>query len=128
MVDHKDKCQVLDELITLRNGNRSEVKLAEKMMYVLEQRVPGNPQGPMGMNSEASKHLSGHVYEFRRGQNFGPKIRVLYFYGDGKSVICTHCFLKRDRTPQEKISQAESLRDSFLEDLGSGNIQVLGES
>ncbi len=49
------------------------------------------------------------------------------WYGDRKSVICTFCFLKKDKTPQNKINQTEKLRDEYRKDFESGNIQVLGD-
>ncbi len=50
-------------------------------------------------------------FEFIQGQ-----LRVLWFYEEGKVILCTHGFLKRSReTPDREISRAERLRKSYLE-------------
>ncbi|MCH9003846.1 MAG: type II toxin-antitoxin system RelE/ParE family toxin [Proteobacteria bacterium] len=118
---------MLDELLRLEAGNKQEKGLANKMFALLKQWVPGRMQGPQTHNENISKHLSGKVYEFKKGQKKGPKIRVLWFYGNRRQVICTACFLKTNKVPQSLIDKAEDLSVQFKDDLAAGNIEIIGE-
>lgn len=125
--DDVGNCGVLDELMRLEGGNRQEEGLATKMRYLLEQWVPNQVQGPQTHNKNISKHLSGKIFEFKKGQKKGPKIRVLWFYGHRKQVICTSCFLKTDKVPILLIDEAEDLRTDFEADYAADDIEILGE-
>lgn len=125
--DAGGRCEVLEDLLDLKAGNRQQAGMAMKMLNLLQDWVPHQPQGPRTHNTNISKHLSGNVFEFKRGQKKGPKIRVLYFYGNRKEVICTKCFLKGQRmVPKSFIDDAESMRNRFLKDHAAGKIQKIG--
>jgi phage-related protein len=45
------------------------------------------------------------LWQFRKG-----KLRLLWFYGRGKMVVCSHCFVKvSQKTPQSEIDKALNL-------------------
>jgi phage-related protein len=66
-------------------------------------------------NEEISKQLDGDIYEFRKTPTRGPALRVLWFYDEGKIVVCTHGFWKTTRrTPEAQIEKAQKLRREYL--------------
>jgi hypothetical protein len=127
VVDETGCCNVLDVLMSLDEGNRDEQGLASKMRALLEDWIPNQPNGPQTHNENISKLLRDKIYEFKRGQKKGPKIRVLWFYGDRRQVICTSCFLKTDKVPQNLIDNAMDLKTEFEGDLKNGKIRIVGE-
>ncbi len=60
-------------------------------------------QGPP-RNVELSHKIAGEIWEFIAGQ-----LRVLWFYDEGRVIVCSHGFLKRTRkTPPGEIDRAEA--------------------
>ena len=69
-------------------------------------------------NTDISHQIRNEIFEFIQGQ-----LRVLWFYEEGKVILCTHGFLKRSqKTPDREISRAELLRKSYLETENQGTI------
>ena len=79
--DDNGNCAVLDELVRLEGGNKTDKSLAAKMRHLLEQWVPTRMDGPRTHNENISKKLADNIFEFKKGQKKGPKIRVFWFYG-----------------------------------------------
>jgi phage-related protein len=53
-------------------------------------------------NVELSHKIAGEIWELIAG-----RVRVLWFYDEGRLVICSHGFVKRTRkTPQRDIDRA----------------------
>jgi len=92
-----------------------------KMLSLLDHVSTNGPR----RRDDFSKHLSGHIFEFKRGPKNGAKIRILYFYDENKIIICTHVFMKREETPQKKIKEAEKIRSKYIEAKKNGNINIL---
>ena len=125
--DSDGNSQVMDTLVTLQNGTKAQASLAVKMRQLLEKWVPSQPQGPQTHNTNISKKLTDNIFEFKKGAKKGPKIRVLWFYGDGKRVVCTICFLKTNEIKQKDLDDAEDIRKEYYKDLAAGNITEVGE-
>lgn len=116
----KDKrdCPVLEFLL-----DRSVYKNDKtKMITLLSDKVP--IRGP-SKSENFSKHLEGNIFEFKRGPRRGLKIRVLYFYGQNRLIICTHAFMKSNKTPQNLIENAEKIRTEYLRDKKLNQIKIL---
>ena len=55
------------------------------------------------------------IYEFRKTPKRGAALRVLWFYDEGKVVVCTHGFWKTTpRTARVEIEKAQRLRSEYL--------------
>lgn len=98
--------QVLEELGDW--GSAKEPKTA--MVSLMTKSVPeyGPPFG-----TPACTPLGDGLFEFRKGQHRGPKVRVLWFYGDnaGGVVVCVRAFVKTfQKTPPEEIAAAKAAR------------------
>lgn len=112
------ECELRDVLIT-PDPNR----LGVRMLALLQQELP--TRGPRH-NEEISKHLGGDIYEFRKTPGRGPALRVLWFYDEGKIIVCTHGFWKTTRrTPQTEIDKTENLRKKYLLAKRTGSVRII---
>ena len=125
IVDETDACNVIECLIDLEAGNKQEAGLAKRMRRRLEMEIPHRLRGPNYQNNQISRFLRDNIYEFKRDQNRGPGLRVLWFFGRKKEVICTTAFLKTDKTPQNEIDNAVVLREQYFIDLDAGRIEII---
>lgn len=76
-------CELLEFLEA--PGQRYE-RDADRMLALLERVAMNGPP----RNVDVSHSLQGDVWEFIQGS-----LRVLWFYGDGRIVVCTHALAKR---------------------------------
>jgi len=107
------KCQVVDFL-----DDDSKYRIEKIQMLALLKHVATH--GP-----KFSKPLSGNILEFKRVKKKGPGIRVFYFFDKNKIIICTYAFMKRDTTPQNRIRNAEEIRDQYVKDKNDGKIKII---
>lgn len=78
----------------------------DAMLQLLEMcAVSGPPR-----NTEISHKIRGEIWEFIKG-----RLRILWFYDQGRVIVCTHGFVKRTKkTPKQEISRAERIRRDYL--------------
>ncbi len=106
-------CPLLDFLAGL------EGKLARdgRRMLKLLDRVA--TQGPP-RNTELSHQLAFGIWEFIQG-----RLRVLWFYDEGKLVICSHGFVKkRQKTPAGEIERAQENQRRYSEAKARNDIEI----
>ena len=98
-------CPLLDFLAELGGGDLA--KDGRRMLKLLD-RV--SAQGPP-RNTEISHQLDRGIWEFIQG-----RLRVLWFYDEGKLVVCSHGFVKKQqKTPAAEIERAIEQRRRYLE-------------
>lgn len=86
--------------------------LGARMFTFLKYRLPA--MGPP-YNEAISKQLDTGIYEFRLTPKRGPALRVLWFYDEGRTVVCTHGYWKTtQRTPPAELDKARRLRSDYL--------------
>ena len=74
-------------------------------------------------NTEISHQIKGKLFEFIQG-----RLRVLWFYDEGKLIICTSGFVKKgQKTPRGEIDHAIQLINAYFEDKKKAQIQIYGE-
>lgn len=109
-----DDCDLLDFLSSLGPNRQKD---GDRLLALLE-RVSQN--GPP-RNTDISHQIRNEIFEFIQGQ-----LRVLWFYEEGKVILCTHGFLKRSRkTPDREISRADLLRKGYLETKAKGPLMII---
>lgn len=65
-------------------------------------------QGPP-RNVETSHKIAGEIWELIAG-----RLRVLWFYDEGRRVVCSHGFLKRTRkTPVAELDRAKAAYEGY---------------
>ena len=113
--DDESNCAVLDLLA--ENGAPGERMLADLQASVPERGPP--------RNSEASKPLRDKIFEFREPVTKGGTLRVLWFYDEGKIVVCANGELKKTRkTSDSLIEAAIADRDRYLTDKRLGRLSI----
>jgi phage-related protein len=106
-------CQLLSFLYEMKGPVGRD---AIRMTYLLERTAMEGPS----RRTEISHQIKGGIYEFLQG-----RIRVLWFYDEGRIVVCSHGFIKKtQKTPETEIRRAEEARRRYFEDKAKGNIRV----
>jgi phage-related protein len=86
-------------------------KQSEKQIFALFKHIGAS--GPPG-NEEKFKHLEGKIYELKTRTG----VRVLSFFGEGKSLILTHGFFKPSRKKlQTEIGKATEWEKAYQQSL-----------
>jgi len=74
-------------------------------------------------NIEISHQIRGKLFEFIQG-----RLRVLWFYDEGKLIICASGFVKKgQKTPRGEIDHAIQVMNAYFEDKKKAQIQIYGE-
>jgi phage-related protein len=65
-------------------------------------------------------YVEGDIKQFREG-----RIRILWFRGAGRTVICSNAFVKMTRsTPDDEKEKAQEAFLKYFEDLKNGKIRI----
>lgn len=108
ILDPRGRCQVLDFLGQLGAG----YAVARRVMLLsLQVRLP--QEGPPMNNVQLCKPLGDGLFELRR-QPKGQKLRVVFFYDEGRRIVCTNAFCKAETTPRTELSLARAQRKRYL--------------
>lgn len=105
-IEIDEQCLYLDEFIKHSN-DASFVKHAQGMVKLFE-KVATNPQGPRCLNDDQCHQIDkkNKIWQFTKG-----RLRVLWFYGDGKLIVCSHVFVKRTKkTPKAELNKAVNIK------------------
>lgn len=99
-----DDCDLLDFLAGLEaNLHKDRDRMLALFERVAEHGVPEN--------TDISHQIQGKIYEFIQG-----RLRVLWFYDEGRTVICTGGFIKKSRkTPRREITRAIEVMDQYFQ-------------
>ncbi|HVR08731.1 MAG TPA: type II toxin-antitoxin system RelE/ParE family toxin [Thermoanaerobaculia bacterium] len=111
--DARGNCLLLDFLAGL------EARLAADGRAMLRLLAFVAEQGPP-RNVETSHKLAGEIWEFITG-----RLRVLWFYDEGRLVVCSNGFVKRTRkTPIAEIDRARASFAAYRAAKKDGTLQV----
>jgi phage-related protein len=108
VVDPRGRCQVLDFLDHLGAGYAAARRA---MLLFLQVRLPQD--GPPVNNVQLCKPLGDGLFEIRR-QPKGQKLRVVFFYDEGRRIVCTNAFCKAETTPRTELLLAKAQRKRYL--------------
>src|SRR4030043_1852782 len=88
----RERCELLEFLEEL---DQTLQKDSDRMLALLGRvAMEGPPR-----NTEISHQIKGKLFEFIQG-----RLRVLWFYDEGRLIICTNGFVKKGRkTPRGEI-------------------------
>jgi phage-related protein len=111
--DARGACQLFDFLAGL------EARLAMDGRAMLRLLAFVAEQGPP-RNVETSHKLASEIWELIAG-----RLRVLWFYDEGRLVVCSHGFVKRTRkTPAAEIDRARASYAAYSAAKKDGTLQV----
>lgn len=98
----ESKCLLADFLADVERDLPNEFpKLVRLFDYAAEHLPP--------RNEEKCKLLQDGIYEFKT-----TNLRVLWFWDEGRMILCTHGFVKKSRkTPPGEIARALNMKASY---------------
>jgi len=74
-------------------------------------------------NMEISHQIKGKLFEFIQG-----RLRVLWFYDEGRLIICTSGFIKKgQKTPRNEMEHAIQVMNEYFGDKKRGEIKICEE-
>lgn len=104
--DNATPSEELDEL-AINNGAQ-----VDGLFGILD-LVSKEIQGPRVLNEKICHTIDKKhgIWQFSKG-----RIRLLWFYDEGRCIICTHAFLKKSqKTPKATIAKAVKLQEQYHE-------------
>ncbi len=116
--DARARAPVIEFLLSFE---RSAPAAAQGMLALLRQVVPA--MGPPHAEP-LCKPLGDGIYELRK-QPKGKKLRVVWFYGVGRVIVCTFAFAKAERTPRLLVERSRLLRRQYLAARARGEVKIL---
>ena len=122
VLDDRGRCPVLDFIAAL-DANYEAAKQA--LLRVLRIELPQH--GPPACRTQLCKSLGDGIFELRR-QPRGKKLRVLFFYDDGRRIVCTNAFAKAERTPRNEVELARGARLRYLKAKFRRKLEIVEEA
>jgi len=109
-------CELLEFLQDLGPNLQKD---CDRILALLEKVAREGPP----RNIEISHQIKGKLFEFIQG-----RLRVLWFYDEGRLIICTSGFIKKSRkTPRNEIEHAIQIMNEYFEDKKRGEIKICEE-
>lgn len=89
---------------------------ADHMLELLERvSITGPPR-----NSGICHQIQGDIYEFIK-----RRLRVLWFYDEGRVIVCTHGFMKdTQKTPKAEIAKADRIREQYFASKAQNDLEI----
>lgn len=114
--DRKD-CQVSDFLLKLpSNFENSRDRLIALLDHVLK-------DGPRLLPDDICHTIADGIWQFSVG-----RLRVAWFYDEGKVIICTHGFMKKTKkTEKANIERALKAKELYFTDKERKNLTILND-
>ncbi len=111
-----DQCELLEFFESLGPNFQKD---RDRMLALLERvALEGPPR-----NTEISHQIKGKLFEFIQG-----RLRVFWFYDEGRLIICTSGLVKKGRkTPKNEIDHAMTIMNKYFENKKQGELQVIKE-
>lgn len=115
--DNRGACTLLDFLEGLdANFGKDQAR----MLALLERVAMGGPPH----NTDISHKIEDDIWEFIQG-----RLRVFYFFDEGKVVVCTHGLVKKtQKTPKNDIKIAVRVREQYFAAKRQGNLVIEEET
>ena len=106
-----------DVLEFLEGLDKSLTQARDSMLALLRRTAPVEPPNRWPLVDR----LTSDILEFRRG-----RLRVLWFYDEGRVIVCTHGYLKKTRSaPRAQIGRAERKRTEYFSAKASGKLEIV---
>jgi phage-related protein len=107
-------CPLVDFLESVGSNLQKD---GDRVLALLE-RV--SEKGPPRI-TDISHQIKDNLFEFIQG-----RLRVLWFYDEGKLIICTHGFIKKtQKTPSSETDQALSMRENYLQEKRKSPLKII---
>ena len=113
-------CPVLDFIASL------ERKRGDQVLSDLQQFVPNyEPRDWVRADFSDALTKSDGILEFRWPTSGGGTPRILWFYDEGRVVVCSHGLNRKGTMKRAQIEQAESAKKLYLAAKSAGTLEVV---
>lgn len=110
-------CPLLVELQVIPGRDESDRYGAFALLDVVAEH------GPSALPSNICHRIDGPIWQFRKATR-----RVLWFYDEGKVVVCTHCFIKTTKkTPKPEIRRAMREYERYVDARRNGTLETIDD-
>lgn len=107
-------CQLLDFIDSLESNLQKD---RDRMLALLERAAEKGPP----RNTDISHLIKDEIFEFIQG-----RLRVLWFYDEGKLILCTQGFIKKtQKTPTAEIDLAISFKERYFKVKKKGPLKII---
>ena len=106
-------CELIEFLVALPPNL---VKDGRRLIWLFDRvNVAGPPH-----DAEISRQEAPGLWAFRAG-----RLRVLWFYDEGRVIVCSHGFVKRsEKAPRREIERALAARDRYRAAKAAGRLRI----
>jgi len=112
----QEHCGLLDLFESLGPNLQKD---SDRMVALFEKVALEGPS----RNTEISHQVKGKLFEFIQG-----RLRVFWFYDEGRLIICTGGFVKKgQKTPRGEIENALLMMREYFEDKKRGEVKICEE-
>lgn len=78
-------------------------------------------KGPQRLPEDICHQIADGIWQFAAG-----KLRLAWFYDDGKLIVCTHGFVKKtQKTKKSDIQRAVEAKKLYLKDKEQNNLILI---
>ena len=111
--DARGDCDLVEFLDGLGANLQSD---GDHMLELLERvSISGPPR-----NNDICHQIQGDIYEFIK-----RRLRVLWFYDEGRVIVCTHGFIKdTQKTPKAEIAKADRIREKYFAAKAQNGLEI----
>lgn len=116
-----DRCEPFDNLEILYQNFRRDV---EKMTAILDRAIRTS-EGPRCFPSEISHQIdeNNSIWQFTAG-----RLRLLWFYDEGRLIICTNSFIKKgQKTPGKEKERAIRLKRKYFNAKKNNTLTIIDD-
>lgn len=112
----EDDCELLKFLESLSGDQAKSGQRLVQLLELVSQR------GPRELPDAISHQIdpTERIWQFTKGD-----LRLLWFYDDGRLVICSHAFVKKgQKTPIKQLERAIESRKRYIHAKSTDSIEV----
>lgn len=80
-------------------------------------------KGPQRLPEDICHQIADDIWQFATG-----RLRLAWFYDEGKIIVCTHGFVKKSqKTKKSDIQRAVEARKLYFKDKGQNNLMPIND-
>lgn len=111
----RGECPLLDFLTDSRSLWKDKVRTARRLEAMAEH---GSEYLP-----DISHQIEPGIWQTEQG-----RIRILWFYDEGRVIVCSHAFIKKTKkTPEREKTAAREAREAYAAARSAGALEIIGD-
>lgn len=107
-----------DSFLLLSGRGQPSNKREQSAVRSALARISRLSKSPRSLSETVCHAVSVGIWQITSDQ-----YRIMWFYDEGRLIICTHYFVKKtQKTPPAQIERAKRIRDAYFKDKADGNL------